>query len=199
LLMHRDEGSAVPSWLLTELATRTAGANKQTLDRLIPLVYNELHAIAARILRSERPDHTLRPTALINEVYLRLAEKGIADPDRTYFFALAARMMRQVLVDHARSHRAAKRGGDGVRVQLDESTAIAPDCLSDMIVLDLALTRLATTDLRKTQVIELIYFGGLTYAEAAAALGISEATLHRDLVFARSWLRREFSLSDEQS
>jgi RNA polymerase sigma-70 factor, ECF subfamily len=197
--MCSAQDAASPSQRFTELITRSRNGNKQALDQLVPLVYRQLHAIASRILRTERPNHTLRPTALIHEAYARLAESDIACQERTHFFALSARVMRQVLVDYARSQKAAKRGGNAGRVTLDESIAFAPDRLSDIVVIDEALTRLADLDLRKTEVVELIYFGGLSYSEAAAVLGISEATLHRDLAFARSWLRRELTASDQRS
>jgi RNA polymerase sigma factor (TIGR02999 family) len=197
--MLPGEDAATPSRLFSELLRRSSGGNKEALDELIPLVYKQLHSLAARLLRSERPDHTLRPTALIHEAYLRLAEGEVAWQERAHFFALAARLMRQVLVDYARSHRAAKRGGNASKLPLEDGIAVVPDRLGDVIVIDNALTRLAEADARKSQVIELVYFGGLSYIEAAGILGISEATLHRDLTFAKSWLRRELAASDGQT
>jgi RNA polymerase sigma factor (TIGR02999 family) len=193
------DDAAPPSRPVAELLARSRRGSKEALDELVPLVYAQLHALASRLLRAERPDHTLRPTALIHEAYLRLAAGGADWQERAHFFGIAARLMRQILVDYARSHRAAKRGGNAGRVTLDEGIAIVPDRLSDVIVINEALTRLAATDSRKGQVIELIYFGGLSYSEAAEVLGMSEATLHRDLAFARSWLRRELALSDQQT
>ena len=197
--MCPGEDAATKSRVFGDLLTRSRGGDKNALDQLVPLVYDQLHAIALRLLHAERPDHTLQPTGLINEAYLRLAESDAGWQERAHFFALAARLMRQILVDYARSRRAAKRGGHASRVPLDEGIAIVPDRLGDVIVIDEALTGLARTDLRKSQVIELIYFGGLSYDEAAGVLGISEATLHRDLAFARSWLRRELAASDQQT
>jgi RNA polymerase sigma-70 factor (ECF subfamily) len=196
--MCRRQNTPGPSQVFRDLLTQSHGGNKEALDQLVPLVYKELHALASRLLRAERSDHTLRPTALIHEAYLRLAAGDAGWQERTHFFALSGRIMRQILVDYARSHRAAKRGGNAGRVALDEGIAIVPEQLGDVIVVDDALERLAQTDPRKSQVIELIYFGGLSYAEAATVLGISEATLHRDLAFARSWLRRELTVSDQQ-
>jgi RNA polymerase sigma-70 factor (ECF subfamily) len=192
-----DELTRSPGF--SELLTRSRNGNKQALDELVPLVYTQLHALAARLIRAERPDHTLRPTALINEAYVRLAEGEVGWLERAHFLALAARLMRQVLIDYARSRRAVKRGGTAIKLPLDEAIAIVPDRLGDILVMDEALNRLAQADARKSQVIELLYFGGLSYSEAAGVLGISEATLHRDLAFARSWLHRELALSEGQT
>jgi RNA polymerase sigma factor (TIGR02999 family) len=196
--MHPGEDAAKTSQSFRELLTCSRNGDRESLNQLLPLVYQQLHALAARLLKAERPDHTLRPTALIHEAYLRLAESEAGWQDRAHFFALAARLMRQILVDYARSQKATKRGGKAAKIPLDERIAVIPDRLGDVIVIDEALTRLAEADSRKSEVIELLYFGGLSYAEAAAALGISEATLHRDLAFARAWLRRELARSDQQ-
>jgi RNA polymerase sigma factor (TIGR02999 family) len=178
------------------LLVRSRGGSKEALDELVPIVYGQLNALASRLLKSERAGHTLRTTALVNEAYLRLAGGEVAWENRAHFFALAARLMRQVLVDHARKQRSAKRGGDAVRIPLEDNLAIASDGLEDIIVIDDALTRLAVLDRRKSDAIELVCFGGMSYVEAAGILQISEATLHRDLAFARAWIERDLKMSD---
>jgi RNA polymerase sigma-70 factor, ECF subfamily len=164
----------------------------------LPLLYAELHTIAERHMRGERPDHTLQPTALVNEAFLRMSGgqsgSGISGGylDRTHFLRAASRAMRQVLVDHARARKAAKRGG-GIRITLDESLAVQHDHDIDLLVLDDALERLAAAEPRWARVVELRYFGGLEIAEVAAALEISPATAKRDWQFARAWLARALS------
>ena len=197
--MHPGEDAVTSSGPFRELLTRSQRGSKEALDELIPLLYTQLHGLASRLLRAERPDQTIRPTALVHEAYLRLAASECSWQERAHFLALSARLMRRILVDYARSRRAARRGGNPARVPLEEGVAIASDRLEDVMLVDEALSRLAETDLRKSQVIELIYFGGLSYNEAAGVLGISEATLHRDLAFARSWLRRELASFDQQT
>lgn len=161
------------------------------MDQLVPLIYEELRDLAAQRLRAERPDHTLQATALVHEAYARLVDVEIDFDSRAHFFALAARTMRRILVDHARSRSREKRGGDQQRVTLGDDVIgvdTAPDQLLD---LDEALNRLAEQDPRKARVVELHFFGGLTYAETAAALEISEATVDRDLRMAKAWLATE--------
>jgi len=162
-------------------------------DRLIPLVYHELRRLAARCMAGERADHTLEPTALVHEAYLRLA--GGEQPrwhDRLHFFAVAARTMRRILVDHARSRCAGKRGGGAVRLPLDEAPDRSPEAgasaLTDLLALDEALRALTALDPRKGRVVELRYFGGLTVAETAAVLGVSAPTVALDTRLARAWL-----------
>jgi RNA polymerase sigma factor (TIGR02999 family) len=163
--------------------------DRDALDRLIPLVHEELRAMAEVCMRGERPGHTLQPTALVHEAYLRLMGAEVAWQDRAHFFAVAATTMRRVLVDHARAKGRAKR--DGRPVSLEESILIAPERADDLLVVDDALDRLEAHDARAAKVVELHYFGGLTYAETAEALGVSAATVDRDLRFARAWLHRE--------
>lgn len=169
------------------------------LDRLIPLVYDELRALAAGYLRRERPDHTLQPTAVLHDAYLRLIEKTHPQWEgRVHFFAAAAQMMRRILVDHARERRAAKRGGGAERVSLDGETPVAAlggaaPFLADLLDLDLALERLAGLDPRKGRAVELRYFGGLTEAETAEVLKVSPATVRLDLRLARAWLLAELA------
>jgi len=159
-------------------------------DELLPLIYAELHRLAARHLRGERPGHTLRPTDLVSEAYLRLS--GGAQPewnDRVHFFAIAARTMRQILVDHARRRRADKRGGGERPITLDEAVADAGRP-GDLLALDEALVELARFDERKARVIELHYFGGLTQDEVAEVLGVHVNTVARDLRLAEAWIHR---------
>jgi RNA polymerase sigma factor (TIGR02999 family) len=159
----------------------------------MPLVYSELHAIAGRHLRGERPEHTLQPTALIHEAYLRLVGTDVEWEGRTHFLAVAARTMRRILVDHARARARRKRDPAQAPLALDEPAAVGSEPSGQLLALDEALERLSALDERKARAIELHYFGGLTYDEAAQALGISRATLHRELRVARAWLYRELS------
>jgi RNA polymerase sigma factor (TIGR02999 family) len=158
---------------------------------LVPLIYDELRAIATKLMRGERPDHTLQSTALVHEAYARLVGAEVAWQDRGHFFAIAARQMRRILVDHAKTKRRQKRGGDLRQVTLEAAVMVQAEPATGVVEIDEALTRLAEQDARKAQVIELHYFGGLTVDEAAAALGVSTATVNRDLKFAKAWLYRE--------
>lgn len=169
-------------------AWRTGDAG--ALERLLPIVYDELRALARKALRSERADHTLEPTALVHEAYARLAGSDLDVRDRAHFFAVVARTMRRVLVDHHRTRARAKRGGRQERITLDENL-VAVDDPSSFLALDDALERLSALDPRKAQVVELHFFGGLTYAQTAEALGISDATVDRDLRMAKAWLVHE--------
>jgi RNA polymerase sigma factor (TIGR02999 family) len=164
-------------------------------DQLLPLLYAELRAIAERHMQRERAEHTLQPTALVHEAFLRLTSgSAIEFADRAHFLRAASAVMRRVLVDHARARNAAKRG-DALCVTLDESLVAAPDRSVDMLVLDDALTRLAAAEPRCAQVVELRFFAGLEVPEVAEALGTSTATVKRDWRFARAWLARELSPS----
>ena len=178
---------------ITQMLIDWSNGNREALDRLIPVVYAELRRQAARHLRRERPGHTLQTTALINEAYLRLVDqKNVRWQNRAHFFAVAARMMRRILVDHARSHRRAKRGGSAARLPLEEALAVAAEKSSvDLLALDEALERLAAVDARQGQVVELRYFGGLSIEETAEALGVSPATVKNDWNVSKAWLRRE--------
>lgn len=176
---------------VTLLLEAWRSGDPSAFDRLLPLVYQELHALARRALRGERGGQTLQTTALIHEAYLRLAGGVIEVQDRGHFYAVAARAMRRILVDHARSRGRKKRGG-GIRpVTLDEQLAGNDDQPEDLEALDEALTRLSALDERKARAVELHYFGGLSYDEVAGALEISPATVHRDLRLAKAWLYRE--------
>jgi RNA polymerase sigma factor (TIGR02999 family) len=179
---------------VTRLLQAWSGGNKEALDRLTPLVHGELRRIARRLMAGQPPNHTLQATALINEVYLRLVDVQQASwQDRTHFFALCALAMRQILVDHARRRGSAKRGGRQVTIELEEGLARESTREMNLLELDSALNRLATLDPRKSQVIELRFFGGLSVKETAEALKISPETVHRDWKFARAWLYGELS------
>ncbi len=179
---------------VTLLLRAWAGGNKQALDHLAPLVYRELHRIAGRLMAFERPDHTLQATALINEAYLRLADtRQTSWEDRAHFFALSSRAMREILVEHARSRDRLKRGGGQVRVELTEGLAAGPSLDAKLLELDDALNRLAALDARKSQVVELRFFGDLSLEETAEALKVSTKTVQRDWDLARAWLLGELS------
>ncbi|MGB8010597.1 MAG: sigma-70 family RNA polymerase sigma factor [Terriglobales bacterium] len=179
--------------LVTRLLKEWGGGNKAALDELMPVVYQQLRKLASICLRSERPDHTLRATALVHEAYLRLVDADVAWQDRVHFFAVSARLLRRILVDHAKAHHRQKRGGGAETVSLDEAVMIGPQTTGGLVELDMALQRLAALDQRKSDIIELLCFGGLTYDEAAAALKISPATVHRELKLAKAWLHRELT------
>ena len=183
--------SDVPS--TTQLLRAWQEGDAGSLEQLAPLVYSELRQLAARHMRNERPDHTLAPTALVHEAYLRLASADKRWQDRKHFFAVAAMVMRHVLVDHAKERHRQKRGGDALRLQLDEAIGISGSADPRILLLDEALTRLARIDERKSQIIELIFFGGLTFGEVSTLLGLSHSTLHREVRFAKSWILNEIS------
>jgi RNA polymerase sigma factor (TIGR02999 family) len=172
---------------VAELLAASRRGDPTALDRLLPLLYSELHEIAERHMSGERPDHTLQPTALVNEAFLRMTGSDMGYNDRSHFLRTASRAMRNVLVDYARARNAAKRG-DGLRVTLDEGLAARDDRVVDLLVLDDALDRLAEAEPRWARVVELRCFGGLEVPEVAAALDISAATAKRDWRFARAWL-----------
>ena len=174
---------------MTQLLRESRQGDQEATNRLIPVVYDHLHALASRYMRSERPDHTLSATALLHEAYLKLAGSDVEWQDRSHFFVVASRVMRQILVDHAKTRNRVKRGAGGKRVTLDEIELAAPSG-GGILELDEALTRFARQDERKARLMELLYFGGLTYEEAALALGISEVTVHRDVKIAKAWLRK---------
>jgi RNA polymerase sigma factor (TIGR02999 family) len=179
---------------VTILLRAWGGGNKEALDRLAPLVYRELHRIAGRLMAGQRPNHTLQATALINEAYVRLVDAREASwQDRAHFFALCASAMRQILVDYARSRASIKRGAGQVSIELDEGLAAAPSPAANLLELDDALKRLSELDPRKSQVVELRFFGGLNLEETAEALKVSTKTVQRDWDLARAWLYGELS------
>ena len=176
---------------VTTLLRAWSRGDQGAFEQLTPLVYDELRRRARQYLRAERPNHTLRPTALVHEVYLRLVGLDRVDwQDRAHFFALAARQMRRILVDSARARKYQKHGGGAVNVMFDEAFAVAARH-PDLVALDDALTALTAQDERKARVVELRFFGGLTNEEIAAELGISTDTVTRDWQMAKLWLRRE--------
>jgi RNA polymerase sigma-70 factor (ECF subfamily) len=177
---------------VTLLLRAWGGGDKKALDLLTPLVYRELRRIAGRMMAAERPNHTLQATALVNEAYVRLVDtQQVSWQDRAHFFALCARAMREILIDHARARGSAKRGGDQIVIELDEGLAAAPSPEANLLELDDAVKRLAEIDPRKSQVVELRFFGGLSFEETAEALKVSTKTVQRDWDLARGWLYRE--------
>lgn len=177
---------------MTGLLIAWKEGNEAALDQLIPLVHDELHRIARRLMASERKGHSLQATALVNEAYLRLIDARHVDwQNRAHFLAVAARLMRRVLVDIARSKGYQKRGGSAVMVTLDEAMAATQNVDLDLVAVDLALEGLAKVDARKAQVIELRFFGGLSVEEAASVLKVSVETVKRDSKLAKAWLLRE--------
>ena len=182
---------------VTRLLVDFAAGDREALDRLLPVVYDELRRIARRELRRERSDHTLTTTALVHEAYLTLVDQSRAQPgDRVRFFAVAATAMRRVLIEYARRRRAAKRGGGERPLSLDETAVAATDSAERLLALDDALTRLAALDARQARVVECRYFGGLTEEETAEALGVTARTVRRDWVKAKGWLYRELHDAD---
>ena len=179
--------------LVTRLLKDWGSGNKAALDELMPLVYEQLRKLASICLSSERPDHTLRATALVHEAYIRLVDADVAWQDRVHFFAVSARLLRRILVDHARIHHRQKRGGGAETISLDDAVIIGPQTAAEIVALDEALQRLAAHDRRKSEIVELLCFGGLTYDEAAAALKISPATIDREMRMAKAWLHRELT------
>jgi RNA polymerase sigma factor (TIGR02999 family) len=177
---------------VTELLTRWRSGDNQARDELVNVAYAELRYLAARYMRRERAGHTLQATALVNELYIRLfGSKPIQWQDRAHFFAVAARQLRRILVNHARDRKAAKRGGKQVRLALSDVNGLAADNEESVMELDEAMHRLEELDSRAAQVVELRFFGGLTEVEAAEVLGVSVATLKRDWDFARAWLTKQ--------
>jgi RNA polymerase sigma factor (TIGR02999 family) len=176
----------------TELLRAWSQGDSSALDRLIPLVYEELHRLARRYMRQERPDHTLQATSLVNEAYLRLIDVNHVEfRNRTHFLALAAQMMRRILVEFARNRHRQKRGGRAVRLSLDEVQELPGSTAPDVVALSDALNGLATFDARMSQVVELRFFGGLTVEETAQVLTVSPETVMRDWKTAKAWLLRE--------
>jgi RNA polymerase sigma-70 factor, ECF subfamily len=178
---------------VTRLLQQWRAGNHEALDQLMPIVYDELRRLAGRCLQSERSGHTLRATALVNEAYIRLIDADIGWQDRAHFFAVAARVVRRILVEYARTHGRQKRGGGEELVPLDEAVIVGPEASSTVLELDEALQRLTVLDQRKSEIVQLLFFGGLTYDETAAALNISPATVHRELTLAKAWLNREMT------
>ena len=181
---------------MTKLLQAWSDGNRAALDKLMPLVERELHRLARHYMRRENPGHTLQTTALVNEAYLRLVEqRRVHWKNRAHFFALSAELMRRILVDLARKRRYAKRGGGAHKVSLDDAMIVSPERGADLIALDEALQRLAELDPRKSKIVELRFFGGLSVEETAEALHISGVTVMREWKMAKAWLYN--SLSNE--
>ena len=178
---------------VTRLLQSLNAGNREAVDALVPLVYAELRKLAAHYLKAEREEHTLQPTALVHEAFLRLVEQETAWQNRTHFFAMAANLMRRILVDYARSHTAEKRGGEAEKIALEDAFVFVKERPSEMIALDEALNKLAKIDPRRSRVVELKFFGGLTTEEIAEVLKLSTDTVKRDWKFARNWLLRELA------
>ena len=179
---------------VTRLLVEWKSGSKEAMDLLVPLVYSEMRRMAQGYLRDERAAATLQPTALVHEAYLRLVAQALPDwQSRSHFFGVAAHLMRQILVDHARKHKSGKRGGGKANAPLQEALSFAPQQSSDVLALDDALTALAAVDPRKCQIIELRFFGGFSVEETAKALDVSVATIGREQRLAEAWLHRELS------
>ncbi|MBL8187320.1 MAG: sigma-70 family RNA polymerase sigma factor [Acidobacteria bacterium] len=182
---------------VTQLLIDWRGGNNDALNQLMPLVYDELRGLAKRYMRRESASHTLQTNALVNEAYLRLVNQQNVDwQNRAHFFAIAAQVMRHLLVDHARSKQYAKRGGGAQQITLDEGLAVTDDNAVELLALHQALERLEAIDDRKSKIVELRYFGGLSTEETAEVLGVSEITIKREWAKAKAWLFRELSQSD---
>lgn len=174
---------------VTRLLLDWGSGDQAALERLMPLVDRELHRLAHRYIRRERPDHTLQTTALVNEAYLRLVDqRNVHWKNRAHFYALSAQLMRRILVDHARKRKYAKRGGETHKISLDEAMTVSNERTKDLVALDDALTKLAAIDPRKSKVVELRFFGGLSVEETAEVLSVSIITVNREWKLAKAWL-----------
>ena len=177
---------------ITHLLVKWSEGDQTALSELMPVVYSELRRLARSHLRRERPDHTLQSAALVHEAYLRLAEQKNAHwKSRAHFFAVAAQLMRRILVDHARRHQAAKRGAGAIKLSLDAAVELPKELSLDLLRLDEALTSLSGIDPQQSRVVELRFFGGLSIRESAEVLGVSPTTVKREWTMARAWLYRE--------
>ena len=174
---------------ITRILRAWSGGDREAVDDLMPLVYDELHKVAARYLRKQRQDHTLQPTALVNEAYLKLIDiSSVSWQDRAHFFAVASQTMRHVLVDHARSKNRDKRGGGAQKLSLDEAVSFSKNQEVDLLALDESMRELAVMDEQQSRIVELRFFGGLTVDETAVVLHISPATVKREWRIAKAWL-----------
>jgi len=188
---------AQPTQDVTALLRAWTGGDQKALDRLLPVLYEELHRTARAYMQRERSGHTLQTTALVNEVFLRLVDiHQVQWHDRVHFLTMAAQLMRRILVDHARRRGYRKRGSGERPVPLDELAIVSPDCGSHFVELDDALNALSRRDARKAKVVEMRFFGGLSVEETAAALNVSSQTVLRDWSLAKAWLRREMAQAE---
>jgi RNA polymerase sigma factor (TIGR02999 family) len=189
-----DEVAPVSSHEVTRLLQAWGSGDESALERLMPFVYNELHRLAHRYMAGEQPGQTLQTTALVHEVYLRLVDvDNVGWQNRAHFYAICARLMRRILIDFARSRNYQKRGGQFPHIELEEAVTVSAVVGSELLAVDDALTELAKLDPRKSEVVELRFFGGLTVEETAAALRVSPETVIRDWKLAKAWLLRELS------
>ncbi len=185
----------VPAPEVTQLLRAWSEGDEQALEKLMPLVYAELHRLARRCIAGERPGHTLQTSALVNEAYLRLVDvNNVNWQNRAHFFGVSAQLMRRILVDFARSHRSLKRGGETLTVPLEEGSIVSRERGADVVALDDALKTLAAMDPRRSRVVELRFFGGLSAEEAAEVLKVSPETVMHDWKLAKAWLLRELSV-----
>ena len=188
--------STTPSNEVTQLLAAWSHGDRSALDKLLPLVEDELHRLAHRYMSHERGNHTLQTTALVNEAYLKLIDQKVEWHNRAHFFGISAQIMRRILIDHARQHLGAQRGG-GKTISLDDVAVVSDERAAELVALDDALTSLAKVDERKSRVVELRYFGGLSVDEIAEVLGLSSDTITRDWRRAKAFLRRELSQDSE--
>jgi RNA polymerase sigma factor (TIGR02999 family) len=195
--MQRPDGDdhllETTSGEVTRLLGEFGRGNKDAINRLLPLVYDELHRLARLYFRRERGEHTLQPTALVHEAYIRLVDQRAQLESRGHFMAVAATQMRRILLDYARKRRAQRRGGDGQRVLLEDTMVVSEQKPLDMIALDTALNKLAELDADQSKMVELRFFGGLSVEETAEIMGVSPATVKRSWNSARAWLHRELT------
>ena len=183
---------------ITQLLKAWSDGDQTARDQVMLLVYEELHRMAHRHMRKERPGHTLQTSALVHEAYVRLTDQTDVEwQNRAHFYGIAAQMMRRILVDHARSRQYAKRGGDARPVSLDEGAIVSEERTAEVVALDEALAGLAVIDQRKSQIVELRFFGGLSIEETAGVLAVSPGTVMRDWTLAKAWLRREMRTTEK--
>ena len=186
-----------PSPQVTQLLVAWGNGDETARDELMPLVYQELHRLAHQYMKRESPGNTLQTSALVNEAFVKLVDqRDVQWQNRAHFFGIAAQLMRRILVDHARSRQYLKRGGGALRVSLEEVAIVSRERAADVVALDDALTSLAAVDARKSQVVELRFFGGLSIEETAVVLAVSPGTVMRDWTLAKAWLRREMTNND---
>jgi len=185
---------------VTQLLVAWGDGDRSAFDKLMPLVYDELHRLARRYMARERPEHTLQASVLVNEAYVRLIDqRNMRWQNRVQFFGIAATLMRRILVSYARSRHYSKRGGNARRISLDEALIVSEERSLEVVALDDALTALAVMDARKSQIVELRFFGGLSIEETAEVLGVSPGTVMRDWTLAKAWLRREITADKPES
>jgi RNA polymerase sigma-70 factor (ECF subfamily) len=198
--IRANDAATIPSRIeITQWLAACKGGDPDALESLLPLVYDELHRQAMHFFVRERSGHTLQPTALVNEVYLRLVNQdGAKWQNRAQFFAVAAQMMRRILVSHARKRRAAKRGGGEHCITLDEGVAITPERDINLLAVDEALTKLETIDPEKSRMVELRFFSGLSVEETAEVMGVSPRTIDRQWQTAKAWLHREIAAAERK-